>query len=114
MRGRNLNHRVLGCSSNQHFVILEVRRSSWTIAGQARHLPPVVIPLGTITTLGRELAVHPRYQATLGTRRSLGREFLAEENRKRGKERREEKEEKRGEKRVEVRKRIRVTSVFSQ
>jgi len=55
-----------------------------------------------------------RYQATLGTRRSLGREFLAEEKRKRGKERREEKEEKRGEKRVEVRKRIRETSVFSQ
>jgi len=58
------------------------------------------------------------YQATLGTRRSLGREFLAEEKRKRGKERREEKEEKRGEKRVEVWKRIRVTSivtsVFSQ
>jgi len=52
--------------------------------------------------------------ATLGTRRSLGREFLAEEKRKRGKERRGEKEEKRGEKRVEVRKRIRVTSVFSQ
>jgi hypothetical protein len=55
-----------------------------------------------------------RYQATLGTRRSLGREFLAKEKRKRGKERRREKEEKRGEKRVEVRKRIRVTSVFSQ
>jgi hypothetical protein len=55
-----------------------------------------------------------RYQATLGTRRSLGREFLAEEKRKRGKERRREKEEKRGEKRVEVWKRIRVTSVFSQ
>jgi len=46
-------------------------------------------------------------------RRSLGREFLAEEKRKRGKERRGEKEEKRGEKRVEVRKRIRVTSVFA-
>ena len=53
-----------------------------------------------------------RYQATLGTRRSLGREFLAEGKRKRGKERRKEKEEKRGEKRVEVWKRIRVTSVF--
>ena len=44
--------------------------------------------------------------------RSLGREFLAEEKRKREKEGREEKEEKREEKRVEVRKRIRVTSVF--
>jgi hypothetical protein len=37
------------------------------------------------------------YQATLGTRRSLGREFLAEEKRKRGKERRREEEEKREE-----------------
>jgi len=59
-----------------------------------------------ISFWGSSSTRHYATQATLGTRRSLGREFLAEEKRKRGKERRREKEEKRGEKRVEVWKRV--------